>query len=222
MKIVVRTKDDISNFKPRDIRNYIASISSENDEKILLSHKHTVPELIYVKPYLYGFNIIDYRNRMDLIGRIMTNIKNNTNFYGTEITNVVLKNYQYTIPVKQTMSNLYYTRTPLIMQSNKNEHHLLCAIKNNSDEKRLKQCINDRLNRDIQYQMSKYFNIEYQVDVNAEISQCKQIQVRYKPDITVSAVLCRFRSNYILPEFLGYGTGLGWGQIVKEKVNRVS
>ncbi len=215
MKIVVRTKDDINSFKPRDVRNYIASICSKSKD-IILSHKHTAPQLIYAKPYRYGFDIIDYRNRTDLMDEIETTIKKHTQFYGTEITAAKIKNSQYIIPAKQTMRINYYTRTPVIMTVNSKEFNYIRAITSRGSKEDMEHAFSTRLNNDIMYQIKQYFGIDYQVNVKISLTKIRTALIKYKQDEYFIAAITRFTSNYMLPDFIGYKTGLGWGQIVKE------
>ena len=217
MKIVAMV-GDCGGFKPRDVRNYVGSIVDENFKDLAMWHKHTTPELIYVKPFKNSFEIISVKNDISIISHIADKIEKNRDFYGKKIEKVFLKNEQFLFP--QRGLTFYSTRTPIIIGNNEKEIGIsfACKVKNNMED--LTRYIAHRIKSDAEYQIKNWFGLDLKIDDFSiiSISNLKQLFLDYKDGVKVPAVTMDFISNFRLPRFVGYKIGLGWGEIIEKGV----
>ncbi len=217
MKIVAMV-GDCGGFKPRDVRNYVGSIVDENFKDLAMWHKHTTPELIYVKPFKNSFEIISVKNDISIISHIADKIEKNRDFYGKKIEKVFLKNEQFLFP--QRGLTFYSTRTPIIIGNNEKEIGIsfACKVKNNMED--LTRYIAHRIKSDAEYQIKNWFGLDLKIDDFSiiSISNLKQLFLDYKDGVKVPAVTMDFVSNFRLPRFVGYKIGLGWGEIIEKEV----
>ena len=217
MKIVAMV-GDCGGFKPRDVRNYVGAIVDENFKDLAMWHKHTTPELIYVKPFKNSFEIISVKNDISIISHIADKIEKNRDFYGKKIEKVFLKNEQFLFP--QRGLTFYSTRTPIIIGNNEKEIGIsfACKVKNNMED--LTRYIAHRIKSDAEYQIKNWFGLDLKIDDFSiiSISNLKQLFLDYKDGVKVPAVTMDFVSNFRLPRFVGYKIGLGWGEIIEKEV----
>jgi len=220
MKLVVQTDKIIKELKPRDIRNFIGSIVDETFKDEVLWHKKMPPELIYVKPFKYGFEIVSWKNRMDLLHHIHEKlIDKHINIKGIKanIKKSFFKEEGLTIPQKGLY--FYKSRTPIILSTNPVEYKIVyaCNTKNQDD---LIKYIKKRIKYSIIYNAKYYFNLNLNLDDLNLIIEKQDIRlVEYKTGIkNFQAVFIKMASNYSLPRFVGYKIGLGWGELIMQKM----
>jgi hypothetical protein len=215
MKIVVKV-NEVSGFRPRDVRNYVGSIVDEKYKDLAMWHKNTTPELIYVKPFKDSFEIISNKNDISLISHIADKIEDNPNFYGKKIERVWLKSEQFNFPQRGLTS--YITRTPIIIGTNEREIGVSYACKVKNDIDGLVSFVTHRIKSDMEYQIKNWFGLDLRVDEFKilSVSEFKQLFLDYKDGVKVPAVTMNFTSNFRLPRFVGYKIGLGWGEIIEK------
>ena len=224
MKLIVKTDKEINSLKPRDIRNFIGKIADESYKDDIFWHKHLPPKLIYVKPFRLGFEIVNYDNSLNLLNHIakrLEKFKNRViNLKGieTKIKKVWFKPEEFIIPQKGLY--FYKTRTPVRLSNNPVEYKIVYACNNKSDRRDLIRYITHRIKSDIEYKAKHYFNIDLDLsDLNLIIQDENVRLVEYKKGLKdFQAVYMTFASNYSLPRFVGYGTGLGWGELIMQKM----
>ncbi len=219
MKIIVKAKDTGS-LTPRHVRNYIGAIVDEEYKDICSWHKHSVPELIYPKPYSSGFEIISVKNNLPVLAHIAKKIEENRKFYGRDIEEVWSKDEQFGFPRRGIAA--YQTRTPIVIGSNKVEYGIAvaCAKKGRTDD--LKRYIGRRIKSDVEYYVRAYFGINISIpDLSLNITELKQLFLNYKEGVRLPMAAMSFTSNYSLPRFVGYKIGLGWGELIERSIVEV-
>ncbi len=219
MKINITTKDNIKKISARDVRNYIASITKNDAEinKVVLSHDPKDKHLIFVKPYHHNCVIIDYYNRYNLDEKIAKAIRSNTKFFHTVIQDVEVSPFEYIIPVKQTCSLEYGTRTPIVLTANNNEIRFVYHLYKHQDKKKIESMLQTRINRSIQFAIKRLLNIDYYPDVRISLVDYYLQNIIFETSEGVKepfAIKANFISNTNLPQFVGYKNGYGWGQIL--------
>jgi hypothetical protein len=221
MKLIVKTDKEIKSLKPRDIRNFIGAVTDDKYADDILWHKKTPPKLIYVKPYKMGFEIVTWTNDYGLLQHIAEKIQDKTmNIKGinAKITDTWFKDENFTIPQKGLY--FYETRTPVILSTNPVEYKIVYAINTSNNKKALIDYIKHRIKNDVEYKAKHYFNLDLDLkDLNLIIKNENVRLVDYKDGLKkFQAVFMKFASNYSLPRFVGYKTGLGWGELIPNKI----
>ena len=223
MKLIVKTDKEVKKLRPRDIRNFIGSIVDEEYKDVVLWHKHLPPELVFVKPFKFGFEIVSWSNNTEVLNHIadklqQKDLKLNIKDINTKIEKVWFKNEEFTIPQKGLY--FYKTRTPMILAVNPVEYKIVyaCNTKDNKDD--LLKYIKHRIETNIKHQAKHYFNMDIDLDDLNLIIQNEDIRlVSYKEDSKkFQAAYLTFASNYSLPRFIGYSIGMGWGEIIHQKM----
>jgi len=135
-----------------------------------------------------------------------------------KIEKVWFKNEEFIIPQKGLC--FYETRTPVILSTNNTEFKIVYAINTNNNIEEMKKFIEYRIKKDIEYKAKEYFNLDLDLkDLNLIIQNENIRLVEYKEGLKkFQAVFMKFASNYSLPRFIGYKTGLGWGEIINKRV----
>lgn len=133
-----------------------------------------------------------------------------------KIDRILWKEEEYQIPQRELC--MYKTRTPIILSVNQIEHKIMHNLqKNKTVAPYLKQKIIDMTTM----QMKQFFNYTPELDdLEIKIIEIEHITVsphKHKgEDVYFQGVYATFISNYKLPRFLGYQTGLGYGEIVSK------
>jgi hypothetical protein len=221
MKLIAKTDKEIKLLTPRDIRNFIGSVVDEKYKDEVMWHKHLPPKLIYIKPFKNFFDILTYTNDIGLLYHIADKIKDKEikiKGINAKIKDIDFKDETFEIPKKRL--SFYTTRTPVILSTNPVEFKLVYTlnIKNKTDE--LKRYIIHRIRTDVEYRAKYYYNLDLNLKDLELIIQNKKIRlVEYKEGLKkFQAVYMNFASNYTLPRFVGYKTGLGWGELISKKI----
>ncbi len=214
MKLSVKIKNlGDTGVLPREVRNYVGSIIDEKFIPKAMWHQRSSSPVIYPKVHKDSFEIVNYTNDIELMQHIKYRIDTHRNFYGNEIDDVKFINEQYNVPQRGDM--IYISRTPMIIGINPFELKLLDC---RTDSEHFKRYINARINDDVRYQIKNYLNLDIEFDIKITPIEVKRIGVQYKEDARYPAVIMKFHSSHSLPRFLGYKTGLGWGEIIKAKI----
>ena len=223
MKLIVKTDNEIKKLKPRDIRNLIGSIVEEQYKDLVLWHKHEPSELIYAKPYKLGFEIVSWKNNIKLLKHIEEKLQNKKLHFGeieAKVKKVWYKDENLTIPQQGLF--FYYTRTPIILSTNPVEYKIVYATNQKEDKNDLIKYIKHRIKYDVVYKLKHYYGIDVSnslKDLNLIIQKEDIKLVDYKEgEKKLQAAFLKFASNYSLPRFIGYKTGLGWGELVNLKI----
>ena len=223
MKLIVKTNKEIKSLKPRDIRKLVGSIVDEKYKDLVLWHKHKPSELIYVKPYKLGFELVSWKNNVELLKHIEEKLQNRELYFEAvkaKIKKVWYKDEVLTIPQQGLF--FYYTRTPIILSTNPVEYKIVYATNQKEDKSDLIKYIKHRIKYDVVYKIKHYYGIDVSniiKDLNLIIQQENIRLVNYKEgEKKMQAAFLKFASNYSLPRFVGYKTGLGWGELVNLKI----
>ena len=216
MKLVIKTTK-LKNLLPRDIRRYIGDIVDVEYKELVLWHKRDLPELIYVKPYKNGFEIISYKNNVKLLIHIKNKLleypKINIKGIKSSIQKVFLQEEDYLIPQRQL--SFYVIRTPIVIATNNTEFKLVYAINKNNNQKDFLKYLHRHFKNDLQYKLKKIHNIDMNFDDLELMFDEKALRlVEVKEGIKkFPAIFGKFACNYKLPRFIGYKNGLGFGEI---------
>ena len=223
MKLIVKTDKEVKNLRPRDIRNLIGSIVDTKYKDIVLWHKHLPPKFIFVKPFKLGFEIVNWTNKVEALNHIAEKLQQkdlelNIKNINAKIKKVWFKDEEFVIPQKGLY--FYTTRTPIILSVNPVEYKIVyaCNLKENKND--LINYIKHRIKSSIEYRTKYYFNINLDLsDLNLIIQDENIRLVSYKEDSKkFQAAYLTFASNYSLPRFIGYSIGMGWGEIINQKI----
>lgn len=219
MKIIVKVPN-CGALSSRQIRNYIGSIVDKRYEDSVMWHKHTPSDIIYVKPFKHGFEIVFIKNYMNLINHVISKIKKNPLCYGRQVELVWVKNEQVNIPSLEVSQ--YETRTPIILASNKIEHGICHASYVNGNKEDMFKYITHRITSDLEFQFLSWFGINiFLPNLSIKILEYTTWINDYDKNNSKLKVLklkMKFLSNYLLPRFVGKKIGLGYGEIIKTDV----
>lgn len=219
MKVSVFTEDKIKKT-PRDVRNFIGSIASEKFKDYFMWHKKETPPIIYPLPHDNGFEIIMYHNNINMINDINSKLLKKPKFYETKVKSVRVFDYSYIPAVKSDKFLKYRTRTPMVISLNEVEYKICYNV--NKDKIKLQKYLAHRIRSALNYQMKCYVGIDVIFnDLEVKLTQYSYFMTKDK-DKHFPAIMMDFECNYILPEFLCYKIGLGYGQIKKEEDYRTS
>lgn len=219
--LLFNKKVDTKKLYPRDVRNFVMSHTSSQDSADYLGNKtkkgHEQSEVVFAMPHSNGFEIINYTNNVhhmmalenDIVGKAM-HIGNEL----VEIDRILWKEEQYQMPQRELC--LYKTRTPIVLSINSTEHKIMHNLqKNKTVDVYLRGKIIDLTT----LQMKQFFDYFPEMDdLEIKILECDHVTVsphKHKGENSYfQAVYVTFISNYRLPRFIGYQTGLGYGEIV--------
>lgn len=217
-----------NSITPRDIRNLIMSKLNVVDKNVMdkLANKDKVGNeqslFIYPKPRPNSFEVLNYSNDFQAMSLLETVIMGtdgkgcNATLAGNEIKikKILWKEEEYQLPVREL--SIYKTRTPIIISVNNVEHKMAYAF---AERNNLDTLLKKRIIDITKIQCKQFFNLEIEIDdLDIKIMSINKITV-YPDNINrkgvyYQAVYCEFVSNYKLPRFLGYQTGLGYGEIL--------
>lgn len=231
MKLVVIFKDAITGNKrllPRDIRNYLGAITQDNEElhRLVMWHEHKQPPFIYSMPNRKSFGIFSFLKE-DEIANHFKSLKKAIE------SNPILKLAGLDLEVKEVFTTSYeYTRfqegfferkfiTPMILGSSKREYARARQLSegNNIDKAELNSFITDTINESIRFQNRDWFEVEdFEVeDLMLMYKDVKYTVVKYNETQWYPAVMATVISNKMLPQFLGYKCGMGYGELASLK-----
>ena len=215
MKLIVRTTTDkVKELTPRDIRNFIGSIVDAKYKDLAMWHEKRYPELIYIKPFAKGFEILNYTNNIELMEHIEEKLLEHKDIairgIKTKISKVWTKPEQFIFPYRDLC--VYKTRTPIVISVNPVEFGISYFAKD--DKEKLFSYVKSRIVKSVKLQAKQYFDVEVDMeDFQIKVLKYEHFQIKYKDNELYPAVFMEFMSNYKLPRFVGYKIGLGWGEI---------
>jgi len=226
MKLIVTYKNalvDNQRLFPRDIRNYIGSISSETDKEFTMWHKNEAPIIIYSQPNRNGFALISYKRDEEtkqLFQRILKSILDNKKIsfqkenINTEVKEAFIIEYDYT-NFKNEMCERTL-RTPMLMTQYARARQLSSGELNGE---KLEKLVIDTIRESIAYTCRSWFGKELDI-LDELIIMCKDLKyfpMKYKDGQYYPAVLGTFVANKKLPDYIGYKIGMGYGELMRPK-----
>lgn len=227
MKVIFYYDKPLANpLSPRDIRNLVASCLPDGEIKERLMNKrkdsNSQSEYIYPIPSYKNFEILSYKNDREALEEIEKYLVGKTvSIRGNDskIIKCRLKEEEvYNIPTRGL--NVYKTKTPIIVSTNDIEHKIAHNEQKNGNYGAF---LKNRIERITTKQMKDIFGVDFNIeDLQINMIDCKVRTItpdRTKPDKYYQGYICKFISNYDLPRFLGYKSGLGYGEIQKASVN---
>jgi hypothetical protein len=230
MKLIVLYEKELigkQRLFPRDIRNYIGSISGEADKEYTMWHKREIPHLIYMMPNRKGFAIVSYIDddfTKGLFNRILSAIKQNPviSFKNanvkTEVKEAYIINYGY-----KRLTPQYEERrlkTPMLMRQFARAKSITRDVKD-IDMQELEKLVSDEIKESIAYMNRDWFGKEVDLDdLMLVYKDLKYTVVKYKEDQYFPAVYGTIIANKKLPDFIGYNIGLGYGELEQPKVTQ--
>jgi len=225
MKLVVKLKEPIPNLTPRHVRDFLASLNRKAEyNDIILWHKHIPPELIFTAPTQKGyFEIINYRNNVEMMEyfkKIMSGKELITECGSSRVEKVMLRNENFILPQLNLGIAVYTTRTPIIIASNTEEINEIRKIENDKEKLRrfLKQFILDSIAHTAKFYMGYEIPKSTLKEMAVDVSEIKYFYVPYpKKEVKLyfPSVRCRIISNFLLPRFVGYRIGYGFGELME-------
>ena len=228
MKLIVLYEKELVGSQrlfPRDIRNYIGSISTNKDKEFTMWHKREIPHIIYMMPNRKGFAIVSYRNddfTKELFQRILSSIKQNPDIsfkkgnISTSVKEAYIVNYGYKEMVPQFEERRL--KTPMLMRQFQRAKSITRDVKN-IDIRKLERLVTDEVKESIIYMNREWLEKEVDLDDLMLIyKDLKYVVIKYKDDHYFPAVYGTIISNKKLPDFVGYNVGMGYGELEQKKV----
>ena len=226
MKLTMKLETPIEWLSPRDVRDFLASVNKRDQyiEKILW-HKHIPPELIYRRPTKDYLEIINYTNDIEMM-EYFKNIVVGKEIYNSQgkskIKHVSLKTENFEIPKPLApYFAVYRTRTPIIIASNGDEIEKIRKIED--DNKAIKAFLKEFIVDSILHQARHYLGVEipedYRKQILIDVIDIKYFYVPYpKREVKLNfpSVRCKVISNFLLPRFVGYRIGYGFGELMAD------
>ncbi len=226
MKLVMTLENPIEWLSQRDVRDFLASVNKREQyvEKILW-HKHIPPVLIFRKPTKSGIEIVNYTNdieMMEYFKRVVVGkeIYNNQGKSRIGYASLKTENFEIPKPLAPYFA-IYRTRTPIIIASNDDELRAIRKIESNT--KALRDFLKSFILKSIYHQAKHYLGInlpeEYKKQILIDVADIKYFYVPYpKKEVKLNfpSVKCRVISNYLLPRFIGYRIGYGFGELMTD------
>lgn len=207
---------------PRDIRNLVGASLEDGKVKDALMNKdkegNTQSKFVYSKPRPKSFDILNYTDDIRemielesaLVGKKITIGGNDVTITGCRLVD---EGYQF--PEKGL--SMYETRTPIIMSKNNLEHKIAHNVQ--KDTPSMEKFLKRRIENMVKLQVKQFFKKEFEFD-DLEIKLIKfdmktvTPNKKERPREFVQGMYCEFVSNYSLPRYLGYLSGLGYGEIL--------
>lgn len=227
--IVLYEKELVGNQRlfPRDIRNYIGSISSDADKEYTMWHKREIPHLIYMMPNRKGFAIVSYKDddfTKELFNRIQSSVKDNKNIsfkngsIKTSVKEAYIIKYDYKNMIPQYEERRL--KTPMIMRQFQRAKSITRNV-DAVDKKELERLVTDEIKESITYMNREWIGKEVDLDdLMLVYKDLKYTVVKYKDDQYFPAVYGTIISNKKLPDFIGYNVGMGYGELEQKKVTQ--
>lgn len=228
MKLIMIFDESYNSNKrllPRDIRNYLGSITKENKDlnQIVMWHERKQPTFIYSMPNPKSAAVYSFKNddmtifAMEALKQLIE--KNPQLYINDQVLNikeVFISNYDYS-PMK---SGLYERRlrTPLVIACGDYEYARARNLSSGDklDTKELENMTREIIIESVRFQTRDWFDTE--IDISNALIKFKDLEytpIKYKEDTKeyYAAVRGTIISNIELPQFLGYKCGLGYGEL---------
>lgn len=228
MKIVINFKESLFDSEkngkplvlPRDIRNLFNSLAKEEHKDLVAWHKHTPSPIIYSKPFRKSVDVYAYNDELvedalnDIVLKLLKIKKVTFGGKTFNIDSVWIKPFTHA-PIQEG-SYTYQVRTPVIYGSSKTEFFQASQLKD--DTEMLQAYIRDRIVEMAIHTIKHNFGIEINESQFDDLTiffhdDFKRFIQQYKEDQRFPAFVGTFTCNYSLPRFIGYKTGLGYGEL---------
>jgi len=242
MKLVVIYKESIKGKKllPRDVRNYVASICKQDKElhDIVMSqgHHNKQPTFIFSTTNKKSFAIYTFKKDKlveEAMKRLSVLLYQNPQIHIRGIKAVVKESFTTEYEFTKFEYGLLEReiRTPIIIAAAEYEYAI--CVKATKDKDGRKECDQKWLE---EYTASKiketavlvakdWFGEEESLKIEALLEDTiilfkdlKYTVIKYKENLYFPAVTGTIISNRKLPQFLGYKSGLGYGELSTLKV----
>jgi len=221
---------------PRDIRNYVASIIKDDKDihSIIMGHERKQPTFIFSMPNRKSFGIYTFKNDAKtkaMMGIIKKRIQENPvlkiNGISAEIKEAFTANYDFT----QLEGGLFERRlrTPLIIASAEFEYAICRKLSADGkvDMSKLKKYTADKIRETVALMARDWFDKEEEIlevmeDTTIMFKDLEYTPIKYKEGQYFPAVRGTIICDRNLPLFLGYKSGLGFGELstIKEMQRR--
>jgi len=231
MKLVGIYKNPIKGDKrlfPRDIRNYIASISKEDEtlHKMIMGHESKQPTFIFSMPNRKSFAIYTFKKDTHTIGamnRLKALISKNPNINIKDVSLTVKEAFTSAFDFTRFEYGFEERRlrTPLIIAATEFEY-AMCAkhTKEDFDQVWLEKYVADKIKEIIVLTCKDWYGQEEADKVEVMLEEAiilfKDLEycpIKYKENLYYPAVRGTIISNVHLPMFIGYKSGLGYGEL---------
>ena len=227
MKLIVLYEKQLvgsQKLVPRDIRNYIGSISSEEDKEYTMWHKREIPHMIYTMPNRKGFAIISFIDdefTKKLFARMLENIKSNNELsfqkgkIKTKVKEAFIIKYGYKDLIPQFEERRL--KTPMLMRQFQRAKAITMNVKD-IDVLELERLVTDEVKESIRYMNREWLGREIDLDdLMLVYKDLKYTVIKYKDDQYFPAVYGTIISNKRLPDYIGYNVGMGYGELEQIK-----
>jgi len=235
MKLICIYKEPIKGdgrLFPRDIRNYLASITKEDTEahNAIMNHNNRQAEIIFSMPNRKSFAIFSYvggNGSKRVFETIEKRIKENPNIRIGNVSIQADKVFHTDFKFTRFECGMYerLLKTPLIIAKTKEElEECIAHTKGgNVDKKWLEDYTAKKIKELIRVMARDWFGNEALFDEELEntiiaYKDLKYSPVRYKKGgVIFPAVKGTIISNRFLPNFIGYKCGMGFGELASLK-----
>lgn len=218
MELILKFDTSVRDITPRQVRNFCGSITDDKFSDVIMYHGSQCPPICYKKPFEKEIRILfTEQKNYEACAHLHDAIAKNTNdFYGRKIKKLIVSENSYTPPFfLGDQMKLYHTRTPIIITTNKTEYHLKYNMELTG---RIQEYVEHRIRSSIAYQVKCYLGITQPfTDLKIELGRHNIFTEKYKGESPRCAFFGEFKSNYSLPELVGYATGMGYGQLVANR-----
>ena len=236
MKLVAIYKKSIQREQriyPREIRNYIASITQEDKEvhEELMAHKRVQPTFIFSMPNHKSFAIYTFKDdprSKAMLRIIQKRIEENPHINIKGVVAEVERSYTTVYDfTKFEVGRLYERslRTPMIIAANVAEYAQCRALtEGEGDIEGLKKYVIGKIRETVSLMARDWFNgarAEFIAEImNNAVIAIKDLEyfpLEYKENEYYPAVRATIMSDVNLPQYLGYKTGMGYGELSRLK-----
>ena len=223
----------------RDIKRLIRSIipSSSEFESVVFHHIgdeeysdkeiSRTPKIYYGKPHKNSFSV--YSLNFDLINFLEKQLKKQKSFEGDRPAGsfkVYVNEIDY-IPRMHHRKIEYYTRTPIVVFTNKTRKvwdgimrrkDLSFEAKDIEIKRILGEIIRSTIKYDLQQTINKTKKFLFVNEIDFNWTEFKAIVVKGRNEKQIG-IVGKFESDYVLPRFLGRQTSLGFGEVKQVKTH---
>jgi len=202
----------------RDLRALVLKFIDENSEyfRICNWHGKGIPRVIYSKPR-NSFATV-YTTLSDVADYLAEKIKKR--FVWIDDKRIAVKgvkryNLKWEVGKLTDKLYMYQTRTEIITGVNDTEWKINTAVKNmGSIEGLEKDVLKNIITRTVKHAYKNWFGFEPDLsELQIKVMDGKHFLCPYKVDVLLPSWRGIFLSNYSLPQFVGYKTGLGYGEL---------
>jgi len=212
---------------PRDIRNYIASITKGDEvHNEIMGHHRKQPTFIFSMPNRKSFCIYTFKsdeNTHKMMKSIVKRVMENREIKLAGVNLMVKKAYTSPYEFSLLRSGLFERRlrSPMIIASQEFEYAICRKFSNGGvDKKALERFTREKIKETVVLMARDWFG-EERAEVVSEIMEDTMIMfkeleytpIKYKENEYYPAVRGTIICDVELPHFIGYKSGLGYGEL---------